>query len=150
MLKPIKSNNSPGHSHNGHTSVVGLSFDSCPGNISKEDKQATDYNIEALHRIAYRTGKYDGRSARHLKFDKCETCENDATLIWFYEDDMYLECENCNEGSYCKSCIIEISGKEWNDNFKNSDYYCKDEYTDEDNVTLCGTCYHQYIYNKRG
>ena len=118
--------------------------------LLKEDKQVTDYNIEALHRIAYRTGKYDGRSARHLKFDKCETCENDATLIWFYEDDMYLECENCNEGSYCKSCIIEISGKEWNDNFKNSDYYCKDEYTNEDNVTLCGTCYHQYIYNKRG
>ena len=39
MLKPIKSNNSPGHSHNGHTSVVGLSFDSCPGNISKEDNK---------------------------------------------------------------------------------------------------------------
>ena len=38
MLKPIKSNNSPGNSHKGHSSVVGLSFDSCPGNISKEDK----------------------------------------------------------------------------------------------------------------
>ena len=39
MLKPIKSNNSPGHSHNGHSSVVGLSFDSCPGIISKEDNK---------------------------------------------------------------------------------------------------------------
>ena len=39
MLKSIKSNNSPGHLHNGHSSVVGLSFDSCPGNISKEDNK---------------------------------------------------------------------------------------------------------------
>ena len=39
MLKSINSNNSPGHLHNGHSSVVGLSFDSCPGNISKEDNK---------------------------------------------------------------------------------------------------------------
>ena len=32
MLKPIKSNNSPGHTHNGLRSVVGLSTNLCPGN----------------------------------------------------------------------------------------------------------------------
>ena len=45
MLKSIKSNNSPGHLHNGHSSVVGLSFDSCPGNISKEDNKMKDTQI---------------------------------------------------------------------------------------------------------
>lgn len=43
MLKSIKSNNSPGHLHNGHSSVVGLSFDSCPGNISKEGNKMNKF-----------------------------------------------------------------------------------------------------------
>ena len=51
MLKPIKSNNSPGHSHNGHTSVVGLSFDSCPGNISKEDNKMNKSMKKKIHKI---------------------------------------------------------------------------------------------------
>ena len=39
MLKPIKSNNSPGHTHNGLTSVVGLSTNFCPGNhLTKSNK----------------------------------------------------------------------------------------------------------------
>jgi len=49
MLKSIKSNNSPGHLHNGHSSVVGLSFDSCPGNISKEDNKM----IEKTHKTDF-------------------------------------------------------------------------------------------------
>ena len=53
MLKPIKSNNSPGHSHNGHTSVVGLSFDSCPGNISKEDNKMTIHNNLTIKQCEY-------------------------------------------------------------------------------------------------
>jgi len=49
MLKSIKSNNSPGHLHNGHSSVVGLSFDSCPGNISKEDNNMLDDTLGKIN-----------------------------------------------------------------------------------------------------
>ena len=108
-----------------------------------------DYNMEALHRIAYRTGKYDGRSARHLNFDKCEGCGEDATLIWFYEDDMYLECACCKDGSYCQSCVATILGKEWNKKCQNSIEYRFEEYTDDDTVTICGTCYSQYIHKHK-
>jgi|TARA_R110000824_G_scaffold195650_4_gene378513 hypothetical protein len=39
MLKSIQSNNSPGHTHNGQTSVVDLSTDFCPGNhLTKSNK----------------------------------------------------------------------------------------------------------------
>jgi hypothetical protein len=105
-----------------------------------------NYNLEAIHRIAYRTGKYDGRSARHLKFDKCVECEDDATLLWHYEDGMYLGCERCHDGSYCESCVMKISGKDWNEK-------CRDEgdmlYNDDDTVTICNSCYHQYIYKNK-
>ena len=49
MLKPIQSNISPGHSHNGHSSVVGLSVDSCPGIILKRNNKVklTKDQIEA-------------------------------------------------------------------------------------------------------
>ena len=52
MLKSIKSNNSPGHLHNGHSSVVGLSFDSCPGNISKEDNKMKNHKYKRNYIIS--------------------------------------------------------------------------------------------------
>ena len=39
MLRSIKSNNSPGHSHNRLPSVVDLSTDSCPGIILKRNNK---------------------------------------------------------------------------------------------------------------
>ena len=47
MLKPIKSNNSPGHTHNGLTSVVGLSTNLCPGNnLLKSNKMNKIQSLE--------------------------------------------------------------------------------------------------------
>ena len=114
----------------------------------KRNKTTINYNLEATYRIAYRTGKYDGRSARHLNFDKCVGCEDDATLVWYYEDDMYLECECCHDGSYCKSCVTVISGKDWNNKCSDSVEYKSGEYSDDDTVTICNSCYHQYVYIK--
>ena len=43
MLKSIKSNNSPGHSHNRLPSVVDLSIDSCPGIILKRNNKMNEH-----------------------------------------------------------------------------------------------------------
>ena len=74
MLKPIKSNNSPGHTHNGLTSVVGLSTNFCPGNnLTKSNKMKNKYEdkpsnwnmvfcmeqMENLLHLTGRTKNYD-------------------------------------------------------------------------------------------
>ncbi len=65
MLKSIKSNNSPGHLHNGHSSVVGLSFDSCPGNISKEGNKMKE-QTNALKTLVEIQGSRVHQSSHYL------------------------------------------------------------------------------------
>ena len=48
MLKSIKSNNSPGHSHNRLPSVVDLSVDSCPGFILKRNNKMNNTICETV------------------------------------------------------------------------------------------------------
>jgi len=45
MLKSIQSNTSPGHSHNGLPSVIGLSTYLCPGIILKRNNKMKDIEI---------------------------------------------------------------------------------------------------------
>ena len=46
MLKSIQSNNSPGHTHNGQTSVVDLSTDFCPGNHLTKSSKMKQYVVK--------------------------------------------------------------------------------------------------------
>ena len=56
MLKSIKSNNSPGHSHNRLPSVVDLSIDSCPGIILKRNNKMNKPN-SPLYKLTERARK---------------------------------------------------------------------------------------------
>ena len=91
-----------------------------------------NYNLEVLTRKGFKSGKYDARGMRYVKLDKCQAgeCTNDAQLIWWYEDDMYMECHACEKCSICKDCMVVISERDYRDNFgKLSDkYYDYDEW----------------------
>ena len=110
-----------------------------------------DYNIEAFVRIAYKTGKYDGRSARHLKFDKCGNCEEkDAQLMWYYEDDCYYDCHACYT-QVCKTCMVGIPEdyyhKHFNNNFIYPGYDKTVWGTEKDSQRMvCGTCYQDHKF----
>ena len=54
MLKSIQSNNSPGHTHNGQTSVVDLSTDFCPGNhLTKSNKMRNILSKISVTKLEY-------------------------------------------------------------------------------------------------
>ena len=61
-----------------------------------------NYNLEVLTRKGFKGGKYDARGMRYVKLDRCQVgeCTNDAQLIWFYEDDMYMGCHACEKNFY--------------------------------------------------
>ena len=106
-----------------------------------------DYNLEAFSRIAYRTGKYDGRSARHIHIDKCDNCEDkDAQLCWFLEDDCYYSCHTC-AAQVCKSCMVGIPEYFYHKHFNNTNLY--PDYDKElwgAERLICGGCYADYLF----
>ena len=95
-----------------------------------------DYNLEVLTRKGFKGGKYDARGMRYVKLDRCQVgeCTNDAQLIWFYEDDMYMGCHACEKISICKDCMVVISEREYRDNFnaKKDSHLLYDEYEEWD------------------
>ncbi|HDY68764.1 hypothetical protein LCGC14_1227940 [marine sediment metagenome] len=102
------------------------------GNINDMNQKETDYNLEVLIRKGYKNGKYDARGMRYVKLDKCEMeyCDNDAELIWFYEDDCYQQCHAC--GMFiCKKCVIMVSEREYRESFKDSISYIDYEENDD-------------------
>tara|TARA_B100000579_G_C22198048_1_gene561611 strand:- start:141 stop:449 length:309 start_codon:yes stop_codon:yes gene_type:complete len=56
MLKSIQLNNSPGHTHNGQTSVVDLSTDFCPGNHLRKSNKMRNIS-DTLEKINNRLGR---------------------------------------------------------------------------------------------
>ena len=110
-----------------------------------------DYNIEAVLRIAYRTGKYDGRSARHIKLDKCgvSNCENNAQLCSTYENDCYYDCHACMQG-VCKSCMYGIPEAYYHKHFNLPGIYPGyDKMVWDSERMVCGECYADHKFRNR-
>ena len=80
MLRSIKSNNSPGHSHNRLMSVVDLSTDSCPGIILK----------------------------RNNKMKKCNYCKNELTKSDNLKPYGLVWCQKCDQCYDKKVNVVKI------------------------------------------
>lgn len=96
MLKSIQSNNSPGHTHNGQTSVVDLSTDFCPGNhLTKSNKMEKISiqinNYEKFYREVYTTSVIIDL-IRDLSAKEYDNCSEEEKRRWVIR--CFKECIN--------------------------------------------------------
>ena len=106
MLKSIKSNNSPGHSHNRLPSVVDLSIDSCPGIILKRNNKMNNIISETTrpNGIKVQLGDYENPDGRITFIVKS-----------FYSDGSKRDCKFFgifNSAASCYNRIVEQENAE--------------------------------------
>ena len=92
MLKSIQSNNSPGHTHNGQTSVIDLSTDFCPGNnLTKSNKMELKETSKPSRKKAKIFAVSVWSEVERVVYVKANTAKQAENLI---DECQYVEGEN--------------------------------------------------------